>query len=49
MELTEQANTFWGIAPKLITNAKVYYVRIYRIAGCTRVIENWIQQGFINR
>ena len=46
MELTEHANYYIGYDPSLIKNEKVYYARIYRIAGCTRVIETWIQQGF---
>ncbi len=46
MELTEAANHYIGIDPKLISNKKVHYARIYRVAGCTKVIEQWIQTGF---
>lgn len=46
MELTKAANQYIGVDPKVIANKKVNYMRIYRVAGCTKVIENWIQQDF---
>lgn len=46
IELTKAANHYLGVDPQLISNQKVQYARIYRVAGCTKVIENWIQQGF---
>lgn len=46
MELTEEATHYIGIDPKIITNKKVQYARIYRVSGCARVIEQWIQTGF---
>lgn len=45
MELTEQASDVRGINPAVKSSWKEIYVRLYRIAGCTRVIESWIRQG----
>lgn len=46
MELTEAANHYLGVDPRLIVNKKVQYIRFYRVAGCAKVIEHWIQTGF---
>lgn len=46
MELTGQTNPVRGADQKADFSGEEYYTRIYRIAGCTRVIENWIKRGF---
>lgn len=45
MELTEEAAASGGYRRKQ-NDARFYYTKIYRIAGCTRVIEEWIIRDF---
>lgn len=45
MELTGQAAASGGYRSKA-DDSKSYYARVYRVAGCTRVIEDWIVREF---
>ena len=47
LELTEYASDVRGVNPVYKTNWKATYVRMYRIAGCTKVIEKWVQNGCV--
>ena len=46
MELTEAANQYRKVDPASASGDNSHYVRCYRVAGCTRVIEEWIRSGF---
>lgn len=45
MELTQQAHDVRGINPAILSKWELTYVRIYRVTGCAKVIENWLQEG----
>lgn len=44
MELTQQAHDLRGVTPAIRDSWQLAYVRLYRVTGCTKVIETWVQE-----
>lgn len=45
MELTQQAHDLRGVNPAILSTWQLTYARIYRVTGCAKVIENWLQDS----